>query len=292
MGHVAPPGGSRRARGRSMSQSSTATPFPLDLLRRQAITLASAAGLPAALAADLAHHVLWYETLGAFALGLGTLPTWLADRSLATLDLTSVGEIRDEHTGTACLDASRTLPPLAMSQAAAIAAEKARENGAAVIQVENLNAPCSAGDVAAREAIGPVAVAVLTARPSWSVALPSAGGLPFLADSDLGPKPASAKSRAAKVPPWVATLAPLLAGFAPQPGGATVLALHVSALGSLDAFRDRLAASFPRAGTWLEPARLAEARREAEQRGLPIAEDLRRALDSLAARLGVPGLEG
>lgn len=270
---------------------SAATLVPLDLLRRQAIALGTAAGLPAPRAADLAHHVLWYETLGAPVRGLRSLPRWLADRSGAHVDLTSGGHLTDERTGTARLDAARTLPPLAMSQAVAIAAEKARENGVAVIQVVNLSSPCPAGDAAAREALGPVAVTILTARPAWVVAIPSAGDLPFLADSDLDAKPSAAKSRRPAVPAWAATVSPLLAGFVPEPGGAIVLALHVPAIDSLDALRDRLAAMTRPAALWLTPTRLAAMRHDAEERGLPIPDDLRSDLDRLAAEFGLPGLE-
>ncbi len=276
--------------GRFMSRSTTATPFPLGVLRRQVIAMGTAAGLPAARAADLAHHVLWYETLGGLEFGLRALPRWLAHRGGKAVDLTSSGRILDERAGIARLDGARALAPLVMSHALTIASEKARENGVAVIQVTNLVEPCPSGDVALREALGPVAIAILTARPSWVLAIPSAGDLPFLADSDLQAKPAGSKSPRAAAPGWVASLAPMLAGFAPEPGGAMVLALHVSALDSPEAFRDRLARLSRRAGTWLTPARLKTIRQEAEERGLPISVEVRNDLDALAVELGLPGL--
>jgi LDH2 family malate/lactate/ureidoglycolate dehydrogenase len=274
-----------------MSRTS-ATRVPLEVLRRQAIALGAAAGLPSPRAAELAGHVLWYETFGGVASGLRALPGWLEGLAAGRYDPAAAGRVLAERTGTAHLDAARTLPPVAMAQAATIAAEKARENGAAVLRVENLDGHCPAGDVAAREAVGPVAMLVLTARPSWSVAIPSAGDLPLLADTDLAAKPpAKGKGTAAASPPeWVAPFTPLLAGFAPGPGGAVVLALLVPALDTLDALRDRLPAT--PAAPWLASATLAELRQEAEERGLPVPADLRKALDRAAERLGIAGLDG
>jgi LDH2 family malate/lactate/ureidoglycolate dehydrogenase len=270
----------------------TAPRVATEALRRQAIALGVAAGLSAPRAADLAHHVLWYEVLGAPHLGLWALPSWLEGIASGRHDPAAAGRVVGERTGSARLDAARALPPLAMSQAVAVAAEKARENGSAVLRVENLDGPCPCGDAAAREAVGPVAVLILTARPSWVLAMPGAGDPPTVADTDLAARPpAKGKAAAAPAPPpeWAGPLGPMLAAFAPGPGGAVVLALHVPAIDALDALRSRLPAKPP--APWLAPAELAARRDDAEARGLPVPADLRKALDDCAARLGIAALD-
>jgi LDH2 family malate/lactate/ureidoglycolate dehydrogenase len=269
---------------------SAAPRYRLDDLRRFAAALGSAAGLSRPDATALAGHLLWYDSAGALSFGIGGLASWL-DR-LANGEVRPVGQgwITAEFATTVVIEANQGVGPLVLAQAASVAAQKARELGTGLARVTGLGASGPSAAVAAGVALGPLAALVLGPGPSWTVALPTAGELPFVFDSDLAAGTGRNSGRRKDVPKAAASLPAWLAAFAPPPGGWLVAVLAISALEPLTSFHDRLAATLPREVTegQLRPDRWEEHRRTLREHGLPLDAPTRKALRAHADRLGVP----
>ena len=151
-----------------------------------------------------------------------------------------------ERSAAAVFDGERGIPLLVLQRAAELASEKARECGAGLVRVVNAPATGSAAGVAAEVALGPAAALILGPGASWTVALPSAEGLPVVFEpalaSELGGK--AGRSSAAKVGAARQALAPLLAPWTAvlAPGeGWLVAALSITAMESLSTFHERVA---------------------------------------------------
>lgn len=267
--------------------------FRLDDLRRYASALGAAAGLAPDRAAILAGHRLWYDTAGFPTFGVARLTETLDRIRDGQIDPHREARISHEHPATAVVDGRNGVPPLILARAAAIAAEKAREIGVAVVRVGNIGPVESAAGIAAEVAIGPTLAILIGPRPSWTLAMPSAEGLPWVLDTDLassGGHDASPGTR----PAWVDGLGPWSSVLAPD-GGWLVMALAVAALESLSTFQERVAsalATSPQdASGGLRAPAWEASRREARERGVLVARATLTTLHQHAERLGVAPIE-
>lgn len=256
--------------------------FRLDDLRRLSIALVSAAGLTRPDAATLAAHLLWYDAAGAASFGIARLPGWLDELTEAGSRSDTSGAICAETATTAILDGAGGLAPLVLAEAATVAARKARELGIGLCRVTGLPARGSAAAVAAQVALGPLAAVVIGPGPSWTVALPTAGELPFVFDSELSSADGRPGNPTPTLPAWLATLAP--------PSGGWLLAvLAISALEPLAGFHERLMAAIEgdsSPGT-LRPDAWEAHRRGIREHGVPLDAATVAALRGHAERSGV-----
>lgn len=243
--------------------------FRLDDLRRLATALLAKQGVAPARASALATHLLWFDAAGVASLGIEALPDWLERLESGQVDPRAEGRVVLERSGTAVLDGQNGLPPLVLARAAEIASEKAREIGLGLVRVTGIGPAGSAAPVAAELAVGPFAAFLLGPGPSWSLALPSEDGLPAVFDAALAP----AGSRAKGPPPWLDGLG-AWAGLLVPDGGWLIAAVAVPALEPLATFQERVSAGAIRdedgAGR-LAPKPWEDRRREARERGVPIA---------------------
>jgi LDH2 family malate/lactate/ureidoglycolate dehydrogenase len=241
-----------------------------------AIGLLAAAGLAPEPAAELAGHLIWFDLAGRPEHGLATLPGWL--ERLATGEVQPKTEPRfgAERLGTAVVEAGRGPGPLALGVAARAAANKAREAGTALVRVRGVAGPCGpAAPIAAELAAGPLTAVILGPDGAWSLAAPTAGGPPAVADAafrgGVGAGPA---------PPWAVLL---------EPGDWLIQAVAVPAVESLSALAARLTGpALAGADGWVDPADWEGRRSAAFERGLPVDEAAWGALSGWAERLGVP----
>lgn len=256
--------------------------YRLDDLRRLASALGAGVGLARPRAAALASQLLWFDAAGASEFGIATLPDWLDRIQRGDVDPKADGRIRGEHAGTAMLDGQGGVPPLILSRAAALAGEKAREVGVGAIRVSHLGPMGPTAAVAAELAIGPLVAAILGPGPSWTLALPSAEGLPVVFDSALAHAEAPPAAIASLVGPW--------ALLVPPSGGWLLLAIALPALEPPASFQERLTAALDGredAPGLLLPRRWEAQRSEARQHGILLGESTLGALSQWAARLGI-----
>ncbi len=269
-----------------MSSTSEASRYRLDDLRRFASALGAAVGLAPSRASALASQLLWYDAAGWPAFGLRTLPSWLERVERGEIDPKAEGTVGTEHAGTAVLDGQKGMPPLILTRAGEIAAEKAREVGVGLVRLVNLGHAGPAAGVAAEMAVGPMIAGVLGPSPSWSLALPSENGLPAVFDSALA-EPREGK--AAKRPAWADVMAPWASALVSGEEW-LVLAVAVTALESLAAFQERVTAATAGAGEGsgrLLPGTWEATRREARARGVRIDPDAWAELSRRAEKLGM-----
>jgi LDH2 family malate/lactate/ureidoglycolate dehydrogenase len=256
--------------------------YRLDDLRRFGAALGAAAGLAPARAAALATHLLWFDAAGRADFGLATLPAYLDRIDGRAIDPAAEGRVVAERAATAEIDGGNGVPPLVLSRAAAIAGEKARDAGVGLVRVAGLGAIASAAAVAAEMAVGPEVGALLGPGPSWTLALPSAEGLPAVFDSDLAGGQGMLPGVVEALGPWRV--------LAPE-GGWLVVAVAVGGAGALSAFRDRVAALLggrEEAPGLLLPGPWDDRRRRARERGIPLATGPFDALRRRAEPLGIP----
>jgi LDH2 family malate/lactate/ureidoglycolate dehydrogenase len=259
------------------------TRYRVDDLRRFASALAAAAGLTPARAAALVAHLLWFDTAGAARFGLATLPDWLDRLEQGSVKPNAEGKVVSEHAGTAFFDGQAGLPPLVLARAAGLASEKARDVGVAIVRVTGLGPTGPAAPVAAEMAIGPEVSFILGPRPSWTLALPSAEGLPAVFDSLLA-------DHAAVEPPGElrAILAPWsLMAFEE---GWLVVGVAVTALEPLASFQERVSSALKNrdeAPGQLLPGPWNQRRSDAREHGLAIGPAALAELERCAERLGV-----
>jgi LDH2 family malate/lactate/ureidoglycolate dehydrogenase len=226
--------------------------------------------------------LLWYDLAGASAHGIASLPEWLERIALGRVDPRAEGRIQNEHAAALVLDGQNGVPPLVLARAAALASEKARDAGVALVRVTNLGPMGPATEIAAEVAIGPQIGWVMGPASAWSLALPAAEGLPAVYDAsltDAAPRASGAAMRALGGP-WS-----LLA----TDSGWLVAALAVSALEPLATFHERVNAAL-RAPDGALPLLRREpwekTRAEARERGLPLGESALAALKHWSERLG------
>jgi LDH2 family malate/lactate/ureidoglycolate dehydrogenase len=258
--------------------------FRIDDLRRFASALGVGAGLVPTRAAALAAQLLWFDSAGFPACGLATLPDWLRRIESGEVNPHAEGRVQSEHAGTAVLDGQRGLQPLILARAAAIAGEKARDVGTAVVRVTNLGPAGPAAAVAAEMAIGPEIGWIVGPGPSWSLALPSAEGLPVVFESawsGSSPTGSPPESLAKMVAPW-----PSLA----TEDEWVIGAVAVAALEPLSAFHERVSAALQgqdgHPGLLL-PNRWEAHRSHAREHGVAIRRDLMADLSRWAERLRI-----
>lgn len=265
--------------------------YRLDDLRRFTSALASGVGVPAARASVLAARLLWFDAAGAARFGIASLPVLIERISAGELDPKTDGGIVSEKSGTATWDGGGGIPLLVLDRVAGLATEKARETGVGLVRVENL-APLgpTAGIAAEMTVVGPYAGLVLGPGTSWSLALPTEGGLPVVFDPALtaidGPK--SRQGRDLSAPSAVLGI-PLASWLAPA-GGCLVAALSIPALEAFSVFHERLAAALgamrEESGRLL-PGPWEGRRRAAQSDGVPVEPALWASLSDLASRLSV-----
>jgi hypothetical protein len=268
------------------------TRFRLDDLRRYATELLSGVGLAPLRAAALAAHLLWFDAVGASNFGIAMLPRWLERIHAREFDVAAEGKVANERNGTALLDGCRGVPPLVLQRAAVLASEKAREVGIGLVRVSSLGAAGPAAGLAADLAIGPYLAAILGPGPAWSLAFPSAEGLPAVFDSHLACDGAgSARHRQrAEASPWWTALAGWVEALAPGEGW-LVTAVAISAWEPLLSFHKRIAEALgdrsrPQPGL-LRPEVVVARRHEAHKHGVALARALAGDLSQWAERLGV-----
>jgi LDH2 family malate/lactate/ureidoglycolate dehydrogenase len=274
--------------------------YRLDDLRRLAAAVGIAAGLAPGRAHAMAAHLLWYDAAGAGFFGVGSLPVWLAALEAGRVDPKVVGEVKYERGALAVLDGRQGLPPLVLEHAAAVAVEKAREMGLALVRVAGIDRLGSAAAVTASVAAGPFAGFVMGPGELWSLAVPSPSGLPVVIDSGLGERIAGGRGTAARraVPGrrssealpapldgftrWASVLAP--------EGEWLVGAVAIAALEPLATFHERVEVSLRELGETpgrLVPEAWEAHRRKAHEHGLVIAAPAWKKLAHWAERLGV-----
>ncbi len=117
--------------------------------------------------------------------GVRTLPGWLRLLERHEVDPATQGTLGVEYPGTIHLDARNGLAPVILGRAMEIAVQKAREVGTGLVRVIHLNAAGPAAEIVAEAATGPMVALVLGPRPSWSLAVPTAAGLPAVFDTGL-----------------------------------------------------------------------------------------------------------
>jgi LDH2 family malate/lactate/ureidoglycolate dehydrogenase len=265
-----------------MSDDPAASPrFGMDELRRCAIALGVAAGLPAEKASELARLLLWFDAAGVPDSGISTLTDWLDLLDHGRCDGRATTRIVLEKPATAVVDARRMLAPLALAAAGELAGQKARESGVGVVTILNLEGVHAAGGVAADLAIGPLAAAVRGPGSRLALAIPTAAGLPAVFDSSLA---------AESAPAWLQDAAPLLSAPAAPADGWLIVALSIVAFEPLDAYHARVRTLLPGSETrgLTLPGPWEERRRRAGERGVPIAPAALRAIRERAARLAIP----
>jgi LDH2 family malate/lactate/ureidoglycolate dehydrogenase len=264
--------------------------FRLDDLRRYATELASGVGLTPPRAAALAAHLLWFDAVGASTFGIVTLPRWLGRIHAREFDDPADGKMMNERNGTALLDGRNGVPPLVLERAAVLASEKARELGIGLVRVSPLGPTGPAAGLAAELAIGPYLAAIVGPGPAWSLAFPSACGLPVVFDSHLALDGASPPRRRPEAPPWWTILAGWVEALAPA-GGWLVTAISISAWEPLPSFHERMAEALGDPSRsqpgLLRPDALVARRHEVHKRGVALPEGLASDLTQWAERLGV-----
>jgi hypothetical protein len=265
--------------------------FRLDDLRRFATELISGVGLAPPRAVALAAHLLWFDAAGAPAFGIGTLSRWLGRIQAHEFDVAADGNVMSERNGLALVDGRNGLPPLVLERAAVLASEKAREAGIGLVRVSPLGPTGPATGVAAELAIGPYLAAIVGPGPGWTLALPSAEGLPAVFDSALAPDHA-ARPRVESVPSW-STLAGWVEALAPS-GGWLVGVIGVPAWEPLSSFHERIREALgdphrPQPGL-LRPEVLTRRRHEVHRQGVGLSTPVWSDLAHWAERLGITPL--
>lgn len=257
--------------------------FRIDDLRRFAAGLAASVGLAPTRAAAFATHLLWHDAAGASQLGLATLPAWLERLARGEFDLATEGRVVSEQAGSLVLDAQAGLPPLLLARAAAIAQQKARDVGVSLVRLTHMAPLDSAAEVAAGVALGPQIAFAIGPHRAWTIAVPSAEGLPLVFDSGFGPlqtKPLPGTGFEAALAPW-SLLAP--------DGGWLVGVMLVNVLESLAAFHERVTAALKADGAcrWvLKPHAWEAYRNEVRQLGVLVSETTRHELEQWAVKFG------
>ncbi len=259
--------------------------YRLDDLRRLGAAMGEAVGLSGPRSLALVAQLLWFDAAGASSLGIATLPTWLEAMTTGRVDPSATGRVTQERTALALLDGERGPAPLVLERAAAMAVEKARDAAVGMVRVVGAGPVESTAAVAAGIAIGPMAGAVLGPGRSWSLALPSEGGLPMILDTGLA---ALGKRQLVRPSPregfWAASEV-----LVPE-GGWLLIAVSVPALESLAAFDRRLAEVADRLGE--APGRLLPKtwevrRREARSRGVTVGASAWTSLVEWARRFAI-----
>ena len=259
--------------------------YGLDDLRRFGAAMGEAVGLSGPRSLALVSHLLWFDAAGAYSLGIATLPTWLEAMSTGRVDPSATGRVTHERTALVLLDGEQGPAPLVLERAARMAVEKARDAAVGMVRVVGTGPMDSTAAVAAQIAIGPMAGAVLGPGRSWSLALPSEGGLPMILDTGLA---ASGERRSARPSRpqgfWAASEV-----LVPE-GGWLLLAVSVPALESLAAFDRRLAevaGGLGEAPGRLLPDAWEVRRREARSWGVAVGASAWKSLVEWAGRFDV-----
>jgi LDH2 family malate/lactate/ureidoglycolate dehydrogenase len=273
--------------------------YRVDDLRRFAAALGASSGLVPLRALALASHLLWFDAAGAGSYGIATLPDWLEAMASGRVDPAATGTLRFERAALANFDGQNGVPPLVLARAGELAVEKARELGVGLVRVVHVGRIGSAAAVAAAMAVGPIAGLLVAPGEAWSLAFPSARGLPVVIDSALAAEDAAydatgsragARKRALPVVPlpsdglasWAELLAPA--------GSWLVAAIMVAQLEPLTTLHERLDA-WVRATTEAPGRLLPELwdahRREVHEHGVAIAAPIWKKLKQWSQRLAV-----
>jgi LDH2 family malate/lactate/ureidoglycolate dehydrogenase len=276
--------------------------YRFDDLRRFGAALGAASGLVPLRALALASHLLWFDAAGAGAFGIATLPEWLEAMASGRVDAGAVGALRAEHAALVVYDGQNGLPPLVLVRAGELAIEKARELGVGLVRVAHIGSIASAAAVAAGMAVGPVAGLLVGPRGAWSLACPSASGLPVVIDSALsaedspgettgapGNRGAARKHAEPVAPPVGVGLAAWAEMLAPE-GSWLVAAISVANLEPLATFHERLDAWARTAAETpgrLLPDECEARRRDAHEHGVAITASAWKKLKQWSQRLTV-----
>ena len=250
-------------------KSKPAAPIRLDDLRTGIVARLTASGLAIGRAEDLAGSLLWFDSAGLPDHGVATLPDLLDRLHQGEIDPKAGPKIGPEKAALAVLDGCNGFPLLTLRHAARVASEKAREYGSCIVKVRGIGPICSALAVVSEIAIGPAVGVALGPNGAWSMALPSAEGLPVLADRVLGSKPGDLAAFA----PWSALS---------DSDGWIIQAISVPAMEPLGSFHRKVADYLRNTGeTILRPDRLETLRREAREQGVQVSSKTRSALKIL-----------
>lgn len=275
-----------------MSQLDGSPHYRIDDLRRFLVAVGVASGLSPQRATAFASYLLWFDAAGFRAFGVNGFADWLGRVNAGEFDPASEGKIESEHPGTVVLDAARGLPPLVVTRAAALAVEKARDTGIALVRIKGLGTSGPFTPVAAEMAIGPEIGAIFGPNADLTVAVPSSEGLPLVLDTALtaagtstirmdGPARGAFGLLSAELP-W--------ALFAPGEG-VHVAALAVKAFEPLATFHDRVGSALrdqTDSNGLILPAAWDARRREAREHGVTVDPPAWARLESIAAKLDVP----
>ena len=249
----------------------------LDPLRRLGSALLAEMGLAPVRAASLASHLVWHDSAGLPEHGMASLPEILERIKRGEIDPKSEGKIGPERASTAVIDGRNGIPALILGRAAGIACEKSRDVGVGLVRVRGIGPAGPVAAIVAEMSVGPVAAVALGPQGAWSVALPTAEGLPLVGDSALG----NAIGPPDGFFPWRLVI---------EADEWLLQAVAVAALEPLASFQDRVA----RAGAgaedrsgWLRPSEWEARRRQAREFGVMLPPDRLEALRGWAERLGV-----
>jgi hypothetical protein len=255
--------------------------YRLDELRRFATSLAAMAGLVPGRASAFVSQLLWYDAAGASTFGIDCLDGWLERIERGDVDPKAEGKVGLERAGTAIFDGKNGIPHLILERAAGLASEKARDVGVGLVRVSGIKGVGSAAAVAAEVAIGPLVGLVLGPDASVSLAIPSADGLPVVADSILSGRDGASAGLGGVLGPWS-----LLAGERDW----LVLAATVPAIEPLASFLERVdleAKSERNLPGLLRPGPWDAKRREVRELGVPVSAKAMKRMERWGERFGL-----
>jgi LDH2 family malate/lactate/ureidoglycolate dehydrogenase len=250
----------------------------------------------------LASHLLWFDAAGAASLGIATFPSWLDAIEAGRVDPAALGKVVGERAAMVTFNAQNGIPALGLERAAELAITTAREMTVGLVRVAQVGRVGSAAPVTAGIALGPMAGFALGPNGLWSIALPSASGLPFVVDAGMAAvegvgKPGSPRVKAdspkSQAPPGLTAVFDGLALGAEillVGGSWLIAAVSIPALEPLTTFQERVGAALE--GLASTPGQLLPTtwdahRREIQEHGVPIAPGAWKSLNHWAHRLGV-----
>lgn len=244
------------------------TPWKPDEARRLAVMMALETGLNRDQAESLATSLLWFDSAGIASNGLATLPQWLDRIRQGEIDPKTQPSILHERAGTAQIHGRGGLPQATLARAATVAGQKARELGLCLVRIQGIGPIASAAPMVAGLAVGPLAGLAMGPQGAWSLALPTAGGLPLIHDFILGDADTDADATIDLFAPWL----PLL-----PDDGWLILALNLPAFEPLASFQQRTAQAAGRPGPRrIDPDAWERRRLAIQEHGLDLPESLQR----------------
>jgi LDH2 family malate/lactate/ureidoglycolate dehydrogenase len=264
----------------------TAGRVTLDELRRFGVSVLTARGWTAVQAGSIVAYHLWLDAAEVPESGIAALAGLLDSVAAGTIKPKESGRLSSERAAAVVLHAEFAAPVLVLARAGEIAAEKAREAGVGLVRVTGLKgAGLPTAPIVAEIAVGPYLGLALGPGPSWSVAVPTMGGLPAVIDTALGDGKGARRSKGQ------AALRDLLPAAGWMSGDESVIigAVHTGLLDDGGRFQTLLDSWTDQPGLWL-PEAYRRLRSAANQEGVALGPRALGRLKELAEACGVAPL--